>query len=134
MSLKFEDKVEIQELSARYANAMDDGNLEEWLDTWADDGIWEGAVGKYEGKSALAKLLGDLGARIQNKRHVMTNSVITGAGDQAVQQCYLLVFEREDSPALIATGVYKDTLKKIDGSWKFAQRAVKLDPSFTKKL
>ncbi|MBY0358329.1 MAG: nuclear transport factor 2 family protein [Candidatus Obscuribacterales bacterium] len=134
MPLNFEDKLEIQELAVRYANAMDDGDLKAWLDTWAEDGVWEGGIGKYEGKKSLSGLLGDLGARIQNKRHVMTNFVIDSAGDLAKQKCYLFVFERENSTELVASAVYEDTLQKIDGRWKFIKRSVKLDPSFGKKL
>jgi len=133
MSVSHQDKIEIQELSARYANALDSGNIGEWLDTWTDEGVWEGGLGKYEGKSSLAKLIKDLGARIQGKRHVMCNFVIDGNGDEARQQSYLLVFERETSPALIATGVYHDIVKRVNGNWKFASRLVKLDSSFAPK-
>jgi ketosteroid isomerase-like protein len=131
MSLSYQDKMEIQELAAQYANALDSGKFDEWLDTWADDGVWEGGLGRYEGKSSLAKLPVDLGARIQGKRHVMCNFVINGEGDQATLHSYLLVFERESSPQLVASGVYVDVLKRIDGRWRFAQRTVKLDPSFS---
>ncbi len=133
MGLNYQDKMEIQELSVRYANAMDSGKADEWLDTWTDDGVWEGGLGTYEGKSVLVKLLDDLGVRIKGKRHVMCNFVIEGEGDKATQQCYLLVFERERSPELIATGVYVDALRKVDGVWKFSRRTVKLDPSFAIK-
>lgn len=130
MLLTCEDKIEIQELTARYANAMDSENLEGWLETWSDDGIWQGGLGTYKGKSELRKLLDDLGARIKGKRHVMTNSVIDSAGDTAVQHCYLCVFERVTEPRLIATAVYNDVLTKASGAWKFARRTVTLDPSF----
>ena len=128
--LNAEDKIAIQELTVRYANALDSGDLAEWLDTWINDGIWEGGLGRYEGKTALAKLIADLGARIQDKRHVMCNFVISGDGNDAKQLSYLLVFERTASARLVATGVYNDVLRKIDGEWKFARRSVKLDGNF----
>jgi 3-phenylpropionate/cinnamic acid dioxygenase small subunit len=134
MPLNYQDKIEIQEIAVRYANAMDSGNFDDWLETWADDGVWEGGLGLYAGKAALAKLPIDLGARIQNKRHLMTNFVITESGDQATLQCYMVVVEREASASIVATGVYFDTLKKVDGSWKFARRTVKLDPNFAVKI
>ncbi|MDR3615289.1 MAG: nuclear transport factor 2 family protein [Candidatus Obscuribacterales bacterium] len=130
MPLNFQDKMEIQDLIVRYANAMDSGKFDEWLETWADDGVWEGGLGVYAGKTALAKLPGDLGARIQGKRHLMSNFAIFESGDQAMSQCYMVVVEREVSTAIVATGVYFDSLKKIDGGWKFARRKVQLDPSF----
>jgi len=133
MPLNYQDKMEIQELAVKYANAMDSGNSDEWLQTWAEDGVWEGGLGVYEGKAALARVLVDLGARIQNKRHLMTNFVISDSNDQAIMQCYIVVVEREVSTAIVATGMYFDSLKKVDGIWKFARRNVKLDPSFAVK-
>jgi 3-phenylpropionate/cinnamic acid dioxygenase small subunit len=133
MSLNCQDKMEIQELVVRYANAMDSGKFDEWLETWADDGVWEGGLGVYKGKSALATLPTDLGARIQSKRHLMSNFVISESGEQAISQCYIVVVEREISTSIVATGVYFDTLRKVDGSWKFVRRNVKLDPSFAVK-
>lgn len=125
-----DDKVAIQELSNRYANAVDSGDASSWLDTWDDAGVWEGGLGRYEGKGRLRKLFDDLGARIHGKRHVMTNFVIEGDQAEARQVCYLLVFERETEAKLVATGVYTDKLKKVHGGWKFVHRSVKLDPSF----
>lgn len=98
MYLTSDDKVAIQELSTRYANAMDKGDADAWLDTWDDAGVWEGGLGRYEGKAELRKLLCDLGARIQGKRHVMTNFVIDGDHVEARQTCYLLVFDRITEP------------------------------------
>lgn len=129
MALSVEDKFEIQELAVRYANAMDDGDLNAWLSTWDENGIWEGGIGRYEG-AALRNLLTDLGARIQGKRHVMTNFVISEVDSTVNLKSYLLVFERETGTKCVATGVYNDKLTKVGGEWKFAHRTVKLDPSF----
>ena len=130
MSQLTDDKVEIIELTNRYANAMDDDDLDTWLSTWAKNGLWEGGVGRFQGKEELSKLFETLGPRIKGKRHVMTNNVITLFSVTAEQTCYLLVFEAEEEPKLIATAVYKDKLEKIRGAWKFVHRSIKMDPSF----
>jgi hypothetical protein len=150
MTIDANDKIVIQELANSYANAMDQGDLDAWLDTWAENGSWQGGIGTYEGKQALAKLFEDLGERIQGKRHVMTNFVIKpsrnskgkaeGEGEaeteakidgtsplEALMHCYLLVYERGPSARLLASGVYSDQLQKIDGQWKFTNRLVVLD-------
>lgn len=130
MTLSADDKLEIQELAVRYANAMDAGDDQAWLATWEDDGVWEGGLGRYEGKAGLTKLLADLGARVQGKRHLMTNFVIEGDTTTASQTCYMVVADRVNEARIIATGVYTDKLKKTAGRWRFASRTVKLDPSF----
>lgn len=126
MTLSAEDKIAIQQLCAIYANAMDSGDVEQWLETWHQDGVWEGGVGRYEGKERLAQLLLDLGNRIVGKRHVMTNFVIDGDGTEAVQTCYLLIIDRARE-LLPGSAVYKDTLRKVDGCWLFTKRSVQLD-------
>ena len=133
MTLSAEDKIAIQELSAAYANAMDTGDVDGWLETWAPDGVWEGGVGRYEGKERLAQLLTDLGSRVVGKRHIMSNFVIDGDGDDAMQTCYLLIIDRAKEN-LPGTAVYVDTLRKIDGQWFFAYRKVQLDQVPVRKV
>jgi ketosteroid isomerase-like protein len=126
MTLNAEDKIAIQELSAAYANAMDAGDIAGWLETWADDGVWEGGAGRYEGKERLAQLLPDLGNRIIGKRHIMSNFVNEGDGNEARQTCYLLIIDRS-KVSLPGSAVYVDTLQKKDGQWFFVQRKVQID-------
>ncbi len=128
--MKTEDKIEIQELTARYANAMDDTDLDAWMETWDGNGLWKGGLGEFQGTDKLKELFVALGERIKNRRHVMTNFVINSQGEQAEQRCYMLVFDRVNEAKLIASGVYNDRLIKADGKWKFLERRVALDPSF----
>ena len=128
--MKAEDKVEIQELTARYDNAMDDIETEFGMSTWDSNGLWKGGLGEFQGSDKLRELFAALGDRIKNRRHVMTNFVIQGDGQEAQQRCYMLVYDRVNEPRLIASGVYTDRLIKSDGRWKFLERRVVLDPSF----
>lgn len=125
MSLTPQDKLEIQELSSKYAIAMDEGKLEDWMQTWAKNGIWEGGVGKFAGEN-LKDLLPTLGDRIRGKRHIMTNFVITGEGNFAEQKCYLLIIDIAKK-AMPGTALYLDKLEKIDGNWLFVERKVTID-------
>ncbi len=127
--MKTDDKVEIQELTARYANAMDDTDLDAWMATWHGNGLWKGGLGEFQGTDKLKELFAALGDSIKNRRHVMTNFVIKGEDNRAEQRCYMLVFDRVNEARLIASGVYTDRLIKVDGKWKFLERLVALDPS-----
>ncbi len=130
MPLTADEKLEIQELAVRYALAMDAEDLYSWLETWTDDGTWAGGLGEYIGKSSLKELFHELGERIKGKRHLMTNFIITGDSNSANMKCYMTIIDRINSPEIIATGVYTDTLKRVNGRFKFLHRQVKLDPSF----
>ena len=126
MTSTTDDKIAIQQLSAIYANAMDSGDIQEWLKTWDESGVWEGGIGKYQGKERLANLLPDLGARVIGKRHIMTNFVISVDGDQASQICYLMIIDRNKTN-LPGTAVYSDRLQKKNNEWLFVHRSVELD-------
>lgn len=126
MKLTAPDKIEIQELSNKYALAMDSGDTEAWLATWADEGTWTGAIGTFAGIENLKLVLPKLAERLKGKRHVMTNFVIDGKGDLASQECYLLIVDKaKQVPPGVA--VYSDKLQKIKGEWRFVQRSVKVD-------
>lgn len=63
--MKTEDKLEIQELTARYANAMDDTDLDAWMETWDANGLWKGGLGEFQGTAKLQELFAALGERIK---------------------------------------------------------------------
>lgn len=129
-TMKIEDKIEIQDMTARYAMAMDDYDLDAWMATWDVHGVWKGSLGEFQGKEKLRELFAALGERIKNRRHVMANHVITGNSERAEQRCYMLIFDRVNEAKLIASGVYNDRLIKTGGKWKFVERKIVLDPSF----
>lgn len=121
-----QDKTEIQELTAKYACAMDEQNRERWLSTWAPNGSWEGGIGTYEGDDRLLQLWSDLSERIKGKRHIMTNSIIEGTGNQATQTCYMLIVSVVGELRVVGLASYQDSLQKIDGKWCFSHRRLSL--------
>jgi SnoaL-like domain len=122
------DKIEIMELTARYALSMDEHNVESWLNTWCEDGKWEGALGTYAGRANLPRLLRDLGERNIGRRHVISNFVIDIVSEtEATQTCYMQIFAYKEGYRVVATAVYRDRLRKNNGRWLFAQRTLRID-------
>jgi len=57
-----------------------------------------------------------------------TNIIIEVQGDRASARCYLLLVQvAPEGLKLLTTGIYRDELRKIKGSWRFSHRNVKLD-------
>jgi len=128
MALTNEDKVDIQELCACYAQATDSADIESWLSTWMDDGELIAGFGSAKGKEQLRELEKRLSAGFsKGKRHVIANIVVRGDSEKATATSYLIVFEREKAPGVVATAVYSDTLEKVSGQWKFARRELHND-------
>ncbi|MCA9847355.1 MAG: nuclear transport factor 2 family protein [Dehalococcoidia bacterium] len=119
-----EDRLAIQELIARYNHAIDGGDPDGWAATFAPDGTFESRGEVHAGTEQLATFARGFQQRLPGARHWNNNLVIDGDGDQATTTCYLQLW-REGQ--LASEGRYVDTLRKIDGQWRFASRKVVRD-------
>ena len=124
MPLSVEDRPAIQELIARYNHAIDGGDPDGWAATFAPDGTFESRGEVHAGTEQLATFARGFQQRLPGARHWNNNLVIDGDGDQATTTCYLQLW-REGQ--LASEGRYVDTLRKIDGQWRFASRKVVRD-------
>ena len=129
--ISVDDKIVIQELITKYNLAIDNKNIDEWTNTWTDDGIWTTTFGEAKGKAELKNMVNQITNEFAGgKRHVSTNIIIEDAStnNMANAKSYLTVIEAQKAPEVVATGVYSDTLKKDgSGKWKFFQRKLDID-------
>jgi ketosteroid isomerase-like protein len=109
------DRITIQELMAKYNLALDNKNLDEWINTWADDGVWTTTFGEAKGKTELKNMIDQVTNEFASgKRHVSTNIVIEDAqNNMANARSYLTVIEAKKTPEVVASGTYSDIIKKI---------------------
>lgn len=123
------DRFEIRELTARYNRASDTGDGEGFAGTFTADGVLVMAG------QTLCTGAGELVAFAGKPRgtvHVTTDSVISLDGDEATQECTLILFRRArdgSSVRLETTGRYEDELVRTQGGWRFRRRSVLLDVS-----
>ncbi len=126
-----EDREEIRELYARYAQAIDEAMYDAWLECFTDDGVFESTrFGRHVGRDGLKRFtqiyrdsLG--GAQV---RHICTDLLFKIEGDAATGSCYLIYYHCKDGKIQqAAVGHYRDTLRKSEGRWKFLSRKVALD-------
>lgn len=128
--LNLEDKITIQELITKYNLAIDNKRLDEWINTWTDDGIWTTTFGEAKGKSELKNMIDQITNEFASgKRHFSTNIIIEETQNyMASANSYLTVIEAYKSPQVVASGTYSDILKKNNtGEWKFFQRKLDID-------
>ncbi|HEX2409247.1 MAG TPA: nuclear transport factor 2 family protein [Nitrososphaeraceae archaeon] len=124
------DRITIQELMAKYNLALDNKNLDEWINTWADDGVWTTTFGEAKGKTELKNMIDQVTNEFASgKRHVSTNIVIEDSqNNMANARSYLTVIEAKKTPEVVASGTYSDIIKKNNnGEWKFVQRKLDID-------
>ncbi len=133
------DRAEIQNLSARYMIAVDAGDIETVMATWAEDGILEWGNGTERGAAAVRKAMSNFGGakarRLlaadsttrQRQRHHIVNHVIDVDGDKARSVAYWFVITNETPQKdvqLYNFGHYEDELVRRNGRWLFSSRTI----------
>ncbi len=129
-TITIEDKIIIQELIAQNNIALDNKNIDEWTNTWTDDGVWSTPFGEAKGKTELKNMINQVTSEFASgKRHLSTNIIIEDAPNNlASAKSYLIVTEAKRTPEVVASGTYIDTLKKdANSKWKFVQRRLEID-------
>jgi hypothetical protein len=125
------DRLDVRELYSRHAIAIDNHQADAWVACFTEDGIFEsGLLGKHVGAEGLKKFtklyresLG--GAQVL---HIISNVHFQLEGEAGVGSCYLTYYHcKEGRIQQAAVGRYRDTLRKVDGRWFFASRALSLD-------
>lgn len=124
------DLVEIADLVARYDLAADDGDADGWAATWTDDGVWDGGFLVVEGRAALRDFLARLHvdeefAAFRGGHHVGGNFEVeeTAPGEGRLRHDNLMLFPKaEGGVRLMTTAEYDDTVRRVDGRWRFARR------------
>jgi ketosteroid isomerase-like protein len=133
-----DDRAEIENLSNKYMVAVDAGDIETVMSTWADDGVLEWVNGIERGKAAIRKAMSNFGgARAQNipegatsrprTRHQIINHVIDVEGDTARTTAYWFALTNntpQKDVQLLYMGHYEDVLVRVRGKWLFKTRKV----------
>lgn len=117
------DRVEIQELRARYCYHVDDQRYDDWVGLFTPDAhlSFQG-VGTFEGHDEIRAFVEEF-VDVEHPfiSHMLHNPVIDIGDDTATGSWYFeapTVFG--DGRAGWVHGRYEDEYKRMDGTWKFA--------------
>lgn len=118
MPLTAEDREEMIELVARYNHAIDSRDAQAWADTFTEDGrFYVPPNHDVRGREALIAFIGSFGP--PGGHHWTTNFLIEGDGDDATMLVESIFIRGGDAGG---RGKYVNTMKRVDGRWKFAER------------
>ncbi len=133
MTLSIEDRLEIQELYARYSQTVDAMEGEAWADCWVEDGEFSPSVGPtrgtlYRGREALEEFASTRPDNYPQARIWTGNHVLTEREGFVEGRCYgMTVDVSGPAPVLTAHYVYHDEIVHEDGRWRFRSRRPRLD-------
>jgi hypothetical protein len=123
--------VEIMNLYSAYNLASDEGDAEWYASCFTPDGELHGTY-EFKGREALAAWKKkDMAGRTHLYRRHWNGSIHLEKLDEDTirGRCYLIAYNGEPGtlPNMTHAGVYTDTLKRVDGGWKFADRRLRFD-------
>jgi ketosteroid isomerase-like protein len=133
-----DDRAEIENLSNKYMVAVDAGDIETVMSTWAEDGVLVWVNGTENGKAAIRKAMSNFGGARKvdipegatsrpRTRHQIINHVIDVNGNTAKTTAYWFAFTNntpQKDVQLLYFGHYEDDLVKVNGKWLFKKRHV----------
>jgi actinorhodin biosynthesis protein ActVIA len=122
--LSADDYIEIQQLYARYNNAIDTGDAEAYAATFTPDGSFN----NFKGHDALVGFIHNWHDKMggANRRHWNTNLLITPTAEGAHGTVYLMLLDVSTRPPTIGTAAkYDDELVKTKDGWLFTKRVTK---------
>lgn len=133
-----DDRAEIENLSNRYMIAVDAGDIETVMSTWAEDAVLESVFGVQRGKAEIRKAMSAFGGARPvaipegatsrpRTRHQIINHVIDIDGNTAKTIAYWFALTNntpQKDVQLLYFGHYEDELVKVNGKWLFKTRKV----------
>ncbi len=120
-----EDTLKIQQLYARYSDAIMRGDTETFASCWSDDGFWFLLGKEYRGKETIVEAYANTTAGTDFVMHLAISPLISLNGDKAkVRSQVQEIVHFAGGMAVLILGNYNDELIKIDGEWLFADRRI----------
>ncbi len=119
------DRTEIAELVHRYCDALCQRNHDAWVETFANDGIWNGGRGEMAGRPALSATFKKVMELFDHVLQLTHNGAVKVDGDAARGRWYVTEY------GLTAKGRrtlyivhYDDEYRRTAEGWRFSRRTV----------
>jgi uncharacterized protein (TIGR02246 family) len=132
--MSIEDRLDVTDLVARYAECVDTADAEGYASLFVPDGVVEHSAGSVKGRTEIKAWVEELGqmGRIGPKsqlKHFLGLPVIRGDGQRCTARTYVTIprlMEAGDISTRLM-GTYRDDIVKHDGRWLIEKRVIDLD-------
>jgi len=125
------DRLELLELYARLAEAIDSGDAAGWASLFTEDGSLRTSRGlEVRGRPALARFAAEwFDSTAGRSRHASWHHRFEGAGVDAEGTCRAAVLRGGDAGIGIdLSAIYRDRFRWEPGGWRLRSREVVADP------
>ena len=122
-----EDTLKIQQLYARYSDAIMRNDIETFGSGWSDEGYWFLLGNEYRGKKAIVEAYSNSVRGTDFIMHLAISPLLAIDGDKArVRSQVQEIIHFTGGGSMLILGNYNDELHKVDGQWLFADRRISL--------
>lgn len=124
--IAIEDRMEITDVLARYCWHVDEGETEEWVDLWTDDGVFAGISKEPKrGREQLKEV--PPRALAAGSRHKVVNLLMEygDTDDDIIVRGYSLVTSWLAEPAFICNSVVRYHMVREGDTWKIKSNQVR---------
>ena len=118
------DKQEIEDLLARYADGVNRRDIEAWATVWTEDCLYN-LNGELEvnGRDAIVSLYAKSMDSVQAMYQLVHNGTVEVDGDAATGRWYVTEYRvMDEETSVFVIGVYQDRYARTADGWKFAER------------
>jgi ketosteroid isomerase-like protein len=121
-----EERWDIQNLLERSCWSIDHGQVEEWVNCFARDGVFVVRDEEIHGRAAIKEYVsGNIGQFALSRHMIYAPSIVITSADTAQARCYFRFQGRNvRGKDIEALGSYEDEVAKEEGGWRFARRVV----------
>lgn len=124
--LTADDRLAIFELMARYAWAIDTGDVEAYVACFTANAVLSMRGMPNRGHEAIRTYVSGVVNRpdFPGRQHHHNEVLIEGDGERCSVKSYSTISQRfEDGESrIVFSGLYRDVVVKQDGRWRFAER------------
>jgi len=129
------DELAIRNVIARIARLADQGDLDEYVDQFTEDALWNFPPGPRKGRADILagarerRASGTTGPGSRARHQISTVEVdVSEDGSTATADSYLMfVVNTANGPSVAVSGSYHDTFERQGSRWRLARRDINND-------
>lgn len=133
-SLTLRDRIAIDDLLARYAWALDTGDVEGFVACFTPDAVVIEEVfeepDRWQGRDSIRRLAEHYRSvpDFPGRQHHVSQVLVEGNSRRCAIRSFVFVTECRGEPPYLTrfAGYYEDRAVKVRGSWLFAERIIRL--------
>ena len=114
-----QDDLALRNLMARYIDAVNRGDGDAWISTWAGDASWDLMGNEVNGRDNILALWQQMMAGFEFALMLPSSGLFEVDGDRASGHWYLQEFSRDrDGKGASVVSRYRDSYIRIDEQWQ----------------